>query len=161
VRLVDHEQADPLDEEWQHPLAELRVVQPLRADEQEVDLVGVQLLANGVPVVAVRRVHGDGADPEPLRGRDLIAHEGEQRADEDGRPRPLAPQQRGGDEIDRALAPAGALHAEHAPALGDQVAHRLELMLSELGLGAGELLQQGERLGLEGGGERGWHGPRI
>ena len=43
MRLVDDEQADALDERRQHPLAELRVVEALGADEQQVDLVGVEL----------------------------------------------------------------------------------------------------------------------
>ena len=39
VRLVDDQQPDPLDEQRQHLLPELRVVEALGADEQEVDLV--------------------------------------------------------------------------------------------------------------------------
>ena len=42
VRLVDDEQPDALGEDRQHPRAELRVVQPLGADQQQVDGVGVE-----------------------------------------------------------------------------------------------------------------------
>ena len=46
----------------------------------------VEQLAHAVPLVAVRRVDRVRADPEPLRGRDLVAHEGEQRRDQQRRP---------------------------------------------------------------------------
>ena len=42
VRLVDHEQPDALGEQRQHRVAELRVVEPLGADQQQVDRVGAR-----------------------------------------------------------------------------------------------------------------------
>jgi hypothetical protein len=161
VGLVHDEQADALDEQRQHPLAELRVVQALGADQQEVDRVGVELLADGIPVVAVRRVDRHRADAEPPGGGDLVAHEREERADEERRARALTPQQRGGEEVHRALAPAGALHAEDAAAIGHQVADGLELVFSERRLRSRELAQERQGLGFERVGGRGRHGPRI
>ena len=146
MRLVDHEQPDALDEERQHPLAELGVVEPLGADEEQVDLVGGERLAHAVPVVAVRRVDGDRADAQAARGVDLVAHEREQGGDEHRRPGAAPPQQRGREEVHGALAPPGALHAQHAAAVVDEVAHRLELVLAERRVRSGELAQERERL---------------
>ena len=52
----------------------------------------------------------DGADAGPGGRGDLVAHQREQRAHQQGRALAAAAQQRGGDEVDRRLAPAGALH---------------------------------------------------
>ena len=87
VRLVDDQQPDPLGEQRQHRVAELRVVEPLRADEQQVDRVVGEQRADLVPRVAVRRVDRVRADPEPLRRGDLVAHQREQRRDDQRRAR--------------------------------------------------------------------------
>ena len=92
------------------------------------------------------------ADPEGARGGDLVAHEREQRRDDERGPGAALAQQRGGEEVDRRLAPARALHAQDARAVLDQVADGLELVLAELGLGAREPVQQlGGALGQDGG----------
>ena len=82
------------------------------------------------------------ADAEPLRRRDLVAHQRQQRRDDQRRPGALLAQQRGREEVDGGLAPARALHAQHAGAIVDEVRDRLELMLAEPGVGAREALQE-------------------
>jgi hypothetical protein len=142
VRLVDHEQPHPLGEHGQHPRAELRVVQPLGADEQEVHGIRLQQPGNLRPCVAIRRVDRVRPDPEPLRRRDLVAHERQQRRDDERRPRPALAQEGGRDEVQRRLAPARPLHAQHPRPLLDEIGDRLELVLAEGGAGAGERLEE-------------------
>ena len=110
-----------------------------------------------VPRVAVGRVDRVRAQPEPLGGRDLVAHQRQQRRDDQRRAGAALAQQRGGDEVDRRLAPAGALHAQHARAVVDEVAHRLELVLAEVGARPGELAQELGGAVVDGGGGGG-HG---
>ena len=49
-------------------------------------------------------------------------------------PAPDSRRMLGGDEVDRALAPAGALHEQHAAAVGDERCDRLELVVPKLGI---------------------------
>ena len=92
--------------------------------------------------VAVGRVDRVGADAEPLRGRDLVAHQRQQRRDDQRRPGALLAQQRRRDEVDGGLAPARALDAQHARAVVDQVGDGLALVLAEAGSGSGQALEQ-------------------
>jgi len=132
VGLVDHQQADGRGEQRQHVVAEARVVQPLGADEQQVDRSRGQRLAHVVPLVAVRAVDRVGAQPQARGGRELVSHEREQRADDERGPGAGLAQQRRGDEVHRRLAPARALHAQDARTVGHEVADRLELVGTEL-----------------------------
>ena len=131
MRLVDDEQPDALGEQRQHRVPELRVVEPLGADEQEIDGIGGQQLAHLLPRLAVGRVDRVRADPEPLRGGDLVAHQREQRRDDQRRAGAALAQQRGGEEVHRRLAPAGALDAQDARAAVDEVGHGLALVRPE------------------------------
>ena len=110
MRLVDHQHAGGRGQPGQHPVPEVGVVQPLRADQQQVHLAGLDRGVGALPVRGVGRVDGDRADAGPLRGVDLVAHQRQQRRDDHRRAGPGRPQQRGGHEVDRRLAPAGALH---------------------------------------------------
>ena len=134
VRLVDDEQADALHEGGQLLFAERRVVQALGRDQEHVDLVGGQLGEHVVPLVRVRGVDGDGAHPGTGGRRDLVAHEGEQRGDQDGGAGTALAQQQGGDEVDGRLAPPRALHDEGPSAGVDERLDGLELAVVELGL---------------------------
>ena len=79
-----------------------------------------------LPGVDRRRRAGRGA-----RGLDLVAHQGEQRGDDERRPvARLAPDARG-DPVDEALAPARALHDERARAVADDRLDRLALTVAE------------------------------
>ena len=150
VRLVHHEEPDPLDEQRQHRVAELRVVQPLRADEQQVHGVLRQKPLHLLPRIPIGRVDRVSPNPQPLSRRDLIAHQRQQRRHDQRRPGPPLAQQRGRDEVDRRLPPAGPLHAEHARAVLDEVANRLELVGAEGRVGAGEVGEERGGAGLEG-----------
>ena len=76
-----------------------------------------------LPLLDVGGVDGDRADAGALGGRDLVAHQGQQRGDDHGRPGALGAQQQRGHEVDRRLAPAGPLHHQ-APAGGRPPAPR-------------------------------------
>ena len=106
VRLVDHQQADTGGEDRQHLLAELRVVEPLGADQQQIDGVGLQQGRDLAPSVAVGRVDGVRPQAEPACRVDLVAHQRQQRGDDQRGASAALPQQRGRDEVDRRLAPA-------------------------------------------------------
>ncbi len=118
VGLVDDEQARGRDQLRQHVRAEARVGEPLGAEQQQVDLAGVDRLEGLVPVVAVGGVDGRGLDPERRR-RPRAGCASARSAARRGSsaPRPGLAQHRRGDEVDGALAPAGALHAQHAAAV--------------------------------------------
>ncbi len=135
VHLVDHDQPGPCPDDRHDLVPELRVGEPLRRDQQQVDLVGAQLsLEFGDRGVrgAVDRL---ASQPEPLRRLDLVAHQREQRRDQQRRPEPLLAQQMRGEEVHRALAPAGALHDEHPSPIVDERRDRLSLPVTELGVG--------------------------
>ena len=142
VRLVDHQQPHPLGEQRQHAGPELRVVEPLGTDQQQVDGVALEQLLDLGPPLAVGRVDRVRADAEPLRRRDLVAHQRQQRRDDQRRARTLLAQQRRRDEVDGGLAPARALDAQHARAILDQVGHGLALVLAEAGSGSRQALEQ-------------------
>ncbi len=86
VRLVDDEQAARRREGRELLIAKARVVQALRADEQHVHLTARQRSRDRTPLVGVRRVERDCADPGPLGCGDLVPHQRQERADDDGRP---------------------------------------------------------------------------
>ena len=82
---------------------------------------------------------------------ELVAHQRDQRRDEDRRAGAALAQHRGGDEVDGALSPPGPLHAEDAAAALDDLVDRLELAVAELGAAvAGEATEE-----VEGGGRLG------
>ena len=138
VRLVDDEQAGGLGQLGQHLVAERRVVQPLRADQQHVDLTRVDLRADGLPVLDVGGVDGGRADAGSLGRLDLVAHQREQRRDDHGRPGAEPAQQRGGDEVDRRLAPAGLLYDEHPALLHHERLDRSPLVVVQPGVVASD-----------------------
>src|SRR5699024_86849 len=101
------------------------------------------------------RVDGGGPHPGPGRGLDLVAHEGEQGRDDHGGTRAGLPEKAGGDEVDGRLAPAGALHHQGPPAIGDQRLDRRPLVLAQRGLrtreGGEQLVGAGAQRGTVGG----------
>ena len=152
VGLVDDEQAARLGERGQLLVAEARVVEALGADEQHVDLAACERAGHGAPLLGVRRVERDGLDARALGSRDLVAHQGQQGADDDGGTGALGPPEGGGHEVDGRLAPSGALHDEHAPPPGHELVDRLELAVAEVDvLSADEPPERGRRSLAEGG----------
>jgi hypothetical protein len=131
VRLVDHEQARARRDGGKDPVAERRIVEPLGRDEEQVDLVPVDGLADRLPVIAVLAVDRVCAHPGSFRHLDLVAHQGEQRRHEDRGTGAVVAEQPGGDEIDSRLPPPGALHEQDPPALRDDGVDRLALSGAE------------------------------
>jgi hypothetical protein len=135
--LVDHEEPDRADERWQDVAPEPRVVQPLRGDEQDVGPTVPDPGLDPLPLVSVGAVDGLGVHAETGGGLDLVPHQRQQGGDQHrGTGTPVA-QQSGGDEVHRALAPAGPLDDEGPAALGDQRVDRLPLAGAEGGVGTG------------------------
>ena len=91
-------------------------------------------LLDRLPLLDVGGVDGHRADAGALGGGDLVAHQGQQRRDDHRRAGTLGPEQQGGDEVDRGLAPPGALHHERAPALDDQRLDRRPLVVAQRGV---------------------------
>ena len=146
VRLVDDEQADPCRDPGEHVAAELGVGEALGRDEQDVDArrrraqssICSQVSLLSLLIVAARmppRV----ACSIWLR---ISASSGETSS---VGPLPAGAQQHGGDEVDRALAPAGALHAEHPLVLLDERFDGRPLAVAEIGVGTDERAQGRER----------------
>ena len=133
MRLVDDQQPDRSSEERQHVLAEARVIQPLRADQQQVDRPVRQTIAHTVPFLPVGRVDRVRPQPEALRSHQLVAHQRQQRAHDQRRTRPGLPQKRRGDEVDSGFPPSGPLDAEHPRSVHHHVADRRQLAVAELG----------------------------
>ena len=151
VRLVHDQHARGGGELGQDEVAEARVVQPLRADQQQVHGACGDLRVDLVPVRHVGRVHGPGLQPGPGRRLDLVAHQREQRGDDDGRPHVPGPEQRGRDEVHGRLAPAGALHDQGPAPVAGQRLDRGPLILAELGGRPGQRAQAALRLLAQGG----------
>ena len=130
--LVDHQQPDRRREQRQHLVAKPRVVQALGADQQQVDRASREPVADVVPLLAVGAVDRVRSQTEALGGGDLVAHQRQQRADDQRRAGACVAEQRGRDEVHRRLAPAGPLHAQHAGPVDDHVPDRVELIRAEL-----------------------------
>ena len=76
-----------------------------------------------------------GTHAEPRRHLDLVAHERQQRRDEQRRAGALLAQHLRRDEVDGGLAPAGALHEQDTPPVTGDGLDRLELPGPEVGVG--------------------------
>jgi len=88
--------------------------------------------AHVIPLVRIGRIDGDGSHSGSGCRGDLVAHEREQRRHQNRRPRTPPPQQQRRHEVDRRLAPPGALHHERALLAVDERLDRLELPLVKL-----------------------------
>ena len=132
VRLVDDQQAEPRGEPGQHVVTEVRVVEPLRADQQDVDLAGAQLVldtsshSSRLAELIVRALMPARAAASTwLR---ISASSGETITRGTGAARP---QQHRRDEVHRGLAPAGALHHQSPPPLRDEHVDCLPLVVTQ------------------------------
>ena len=132
VRLVDHQQTGGGGQLRQHLVAEVRVVQPLGADQQDVDLAGRDLglrpssHSSVLAELIVRaRMPARAAASTWLR---ISASSGETIT---VGPAAALAQQRGGHEVHRRLAPAGALHDQRPALLGHQRLDRPPLVLAQ------------------------------
>ena len=131
VGLVDDEEADRVLDARQDVRREPLVGEALRGDEQDVDGVGREAVADRLPLVRVAGVDRRRAEAEALGHRDLVAHQRQQRADDQGRAAALVAADAGRDPVDEALAPAGPLHDQRAPAVPGDRLDRLALAVTE------------------------------
>ena len=137
VRLVDDQQPGGARRGRQHLVAEVGVVEPLGRHQHDVDLARVGCGRR-------RRAHSStlaeltvtARMPGPLGRGDLVAHQRQQRRHDDGRARAPRPQQRGRDEVDGRLAPAGALHDQRPAVAGHQRLDRRPLVVAQGGVAA-------------------------
>jgi hypothetical protein len=142
VRLVDHEQARARGDRRQDVGAERLVVEPLGRDEEQVDLVALDRRDDLLPVVPVLAVDRAGDHAGALGHPDLVAHQHEERRDQDRRPGAGVAEQPRRDEVHGRLAPPGALDEEDRAALGDDGVDRLQLTLVEPSGWPGDRVQQ-------------------
>ena len=150
VRLVHHQQAHAGDEVRELLVPEAGVGQALGRDQQHVHLVRGQGAAHVLPFRGVGRAHGHGPHAGPGGRGHLVPHQGQQRGDDQRGPGAPGPQQQGGHEVHRGLAPAGALDHERAAPVGHERLHCLVLALLELGVRAAyEVPQDRQRLGVQ------------
>ena len=115
VSLIDHHQAGV--ELGERTSYEFRCVQPLGRDQQDVDLSPAHLLLHRLPLVGVGGIDRACAQSHPLRGSNLVAHQRQQRRNQQGWSAAGVSQKLGGNEVDETLAPAGLLHHQQATSL--------------------------------------------
>ncbi len=88
--LVDHDEAGIRGEGRQHLVAEVGVVESLGADQQYIEFAGGHPFVDLVPLGDVSRVDRRRPHTGPFGRGDLVAHQGQQRGDDDGRAVPGA-----------------------------------------------------------------------
>src|SRR5664280_2847433 len=134
VGLVNHQQRYFRSDMCENLRAKALVGQPLWRDEQNVHLVVLYSNFDTAPGIGVVGVDRLGTHAHAFSGCYLVAHQCEQRRNEqDGSLIRLAQQSRG-DEVDEALAPSGLLYDEITAGLFDDGADSLFLSLAELGV---------------------------
>jgi hypothetical protein len=153
VGLVDDEEPDARADGGQDAGGEVIVGEALGRDQEDVDGVGRERLLDLGPLVLVAAVDRVGPEPQPGGHRDLVAHEREERADDERRAVALVAADPGGDPVDKALAPARALDDERAGAVASNRLDRLALPVAEGRAGA----EHGLEVGLEARGDGGLH----
>ena len=136
VDLVDDHQPGSRTDQRHRQVGELRIGEPLGRHEDEVDVVRRDVGGELVDRRRRRAVHRHRAQPEPGRRVDLVAHQREQRRDQQRRPEPGVAQQPGREEVHRALAPSGALDDEDTGPVAHQGFDGFTLMRSELRVGS-------------------------
>lgn len=129
--LVDHDQPGALGQLGQHVVAEVGVVEPFGADQQHVDQALGHPPVDLLPLLGVGGVDGHGPDAGALGGGDLVAHQRQQRGDDDRGALAELPEQRGGDEVDGRLAPPRALDDQDPAALDHQGLDRRPLVVTQ------------------------------
>ena len=131
VGLIDYEQPGRGHDERQKVSAEVGVAQALWGNEEEVEETLPKLLLHLRPLLGVVAVDASGVHADSSGHLALVAHQGQQRGDQQSRARPSLPEQSRGDEVDGAFSPAGPLHDQGSPSLGNDGLDGLELARSE------------------------------
>ncbi len=75
MRFVNDNHPGRTGEPGQDQVTKAWVVEPLRADKQDIDMAGLDLGVDLLPFLGVGRVDRDRPDAGPLGGGDLVAHE--------------------------------------------------------------------------------------
>ena len=99
VDLVDDDQPGSRTDQRHRQVGELRIGEPFGRHEDEVDVVRRDVGGELVDRRRRRAVHRHRAQPEPGRRIDLVAHQRQQRRDEQRRPEPGVAQQARGEEV--------------------------------------------------------------
>ena len=131
VGLVDHHETRPREQMGQLGVAETGVDQALRGDQEDVEEVLFDGLGDLFPVGDVRRVDGGGPHPGAPGGLHLVAHQRQQRGDDQRGTGARSALQQRGYEVDRRFSPAGALHHQGPPAMDDECLDGLVLPVAE------------------------------
>ena len=117
MRFVYDEQANVALKQRQELLHELRIAQPLRRDHQQIHLIGQERAFDLLPLVQIFTVNGCGAQTDAFRGQELIAHQRQQRTDEQRRSSASFANDFSREKIDDTLAPARPLNHQNAATL--------------------------------------------
>jgi hypothetical protein len=128
---VDDEQADRALDRRQDTGREVVVGQAFRRDQQHIHGVPRERLLDLRPLLAIPRMDRRRPEAQAAGHRDLVAHECEERADDQGRTVARVAADPRGDPVDEALAPAGALDDECARSVGDDRLDRVALPVAE------------------------------
>lgn len=88
MSLVDDEQADRPADRRKDTGDKFLVAKALGRDQKDIDLIGSQLPLDLLPLLSIARMNRGRPDSEPAGHGDLVAHEREERADDQGRPVP-------------------------------------------------------------------------
>ena len=132
VRFVNDEEGDAVSDIRQHLGAKVLVSQPFGRDEQDVHLVPPQAFLRNRPVFLVVRRDSEGANTHPPGRGNLVAHQREQRRNQERRPGPGLTQQLRCDEVYEALPPPGLLDDEESTTPFHDVANGGFLSLTKL-----------------------------
>ena len=150
VRLVDHEEAGARRDVRAAPSSRKRGFAKRSGETRSRSTRRRARSASScLPLVGVVARDPNRAHAAALARLDLVAHEREQRRDEQRRTGAAGSQQSRRDEVDRALAPAGPLDDEDPPALDDERFDGFELVGAELGVGPDELTERRQCFGGE------------
>ena len=114
VRFVDNKESDAVLNSRQHLTAKPCVCKTFWRNQQDIAFVPQECRARFLPFVTVLAVNRQRPQTDVARCLDLIAHECEQRTDQQCRPGATIAQNFGRDKVDDALAPTSALHNQHS-----------------------------------------------
>lgn len=131
MRLVDDEEGDPIADRSEDPFKEPLVSQPFGRDEQNVDLAPLNGVLDALPVSSILGVDRLRFEAQSVGRSDLVPYQGKKRRHEKCRAHSGLSQELDGNEVDEALAPAGALNNQQPSPTFDDVPNRLLLAASE------------------------------
>src|SRR5437870_11939731 len=114
VRFVDNKESDAVLNSRQHLTAKPCVCKTFWRNQQDIAFVPRECRARFPPFVTVLAVNRQRPETDVERRVDLVAHEREQRADQQCRSGATITQHFGRDKVDDALTPTTALNNQHS-----------------------------------------------